>query len=205
MRTKTVLAKAFYISILSLPLIITGCGNSEEETTSPLHTMEQKTGNQAVFSDSLQIEMEIPAKMRATTQLNSALPFQYEYGEDEIYIVGNREDKEIARLTLAYMDKFDKSVSMTENYLNLSIDQMKESGSKITIVEKPTEIKAKNASGMIMQVDGIVPNIQSPIAYWYACYEYKGKMYKFIFWTLQSRKAEMRSTAMKAFKSIRFK
>lgn len=206
MLTKTFLSKALYATILALPLvIITSCGDSDD-SKAPMQTeQKKKSGTQVVFSDSLQIEMELPASMESTTMLNRDLSFQYKDGAEELYIVGNKEDKEIARLTLAYMDKMDESISMAENYLNLSIDQMKESGNEVTVIDKPSKIEAKNASGMVMQVDGKIPNIPSPIAYWYACYEYKGNMYKFIFWTLKSKKNEVRTTAMKAFRSIRFK
>ncbi len=193
--------------VLSLSLVSCGGGsNAKAELDKMLKEQEEaKNATQTVTSDSLSIEMDIPVTMVATTELDKNVPFQYYYAAKEMYIVGNSENVDVAKSTLQYMDKFDESKDLEENYLNLTLDLMAENGTVISNKSDAKKIKAKNAEGIMVRLDGKKNNIIYPITYWISSFVYKDNVYKFIFWTLESQKEDVEKSALNAFESIKFK
>jgi hypothetical protein len=163
-----------------------------------------KGSTKKVHSSELKITIEIPASMVETNELDSGVPFQYMDASEELYIIGNSEPAEEAKLALKEMELYDENSSLTENYLDFTISLMEENGTALTNQSAITAISAKNVKGKFMSVDGDVPGIDYKITYWLAAFEYNGNIYKFIFWTLASEKASVAKIAKKVFTSITF-
>lgn len=190
--------------LLIAGITMTGCSSEPEtavEQDKPIETPE----NQTVSSDSLKLEMELPGGMEATTQLAQGIPFQYQDGIAELYITGNSESAIDSRLGMHVMGQYDEEKTLTENYLNFTLNLMKKSKNELSNESELHPITIDGEKGMWMSVDGKLPNIAAPIAYWLCCFEHEGSIYKFIFWTLKSKKEDVESTATRAFTSIRFK
>ncbi len=205
--TKMLVGSSVLAFVLSISLVSCGGGsNAKAELDKMLKEQEEaKNATQTVTSDSLSIEMDIPVSMSATTELDAGVPFQYMNGAEEIYVIGNRENADVGKSALQYMDQFDESKKLDENYLNFTIGLMAENGTVLSNKSDIKKVKAKNAEGVMMRVDGKLTSIIYPITYWVACFEAKGNVYKFIFWTLESQKEDVEKRALNAFESIKFK
>lgn len=205
--TKMLVGSSILAFVLSISLVSCGGGsNAKTELDKLLKEQEDaKNATQTVTSDSLAIEMDIPATMIATTSLDAGVPFQYMNGSEEMYVIGNREDAEVGKSALQYMDQYDVSKKLDENYMNFTLGLMAENGTVISNKSDMKKIKAKNAEGVMVRLDGKLTTIVYPITYWVACFEAKGNVYKFIFWTLESQKEDVEKRALKAFESIKFK
>lgn len=205
--TKMLVGSSVLAFVLSISLVSCGGGsNAKAELDKMLKEQEEaKNATQTVTSDSLSIEMDIPVSMVSTTELDAGVPFQYMNGSEEIYVIGNRENADVGKSALQYMDQFDESKKLDENYLNFTIGLMAENGTVLSNKSDIKKVKAKNAEGVMMRVDGKLTSIIYPITYWVASFETKGNVYKFIFWTLESQKEDVEKRALKAFESIKFK
>jgi hypothetical protein len=166
--------------------------------------LEPEETFQDVHSDSLGIDAQLPSSMIPTTSLDAGVPFQYMNGTDEIYIIGNREPSDEAELGLRNMSKYDDKKDLKENYLNYTLDLMKENETTLTNVSSPKAIKTKNVKGTMVSVEGSRTGIPAPIAYWIATFDHKGNVYKFIFWTLASQKKDVEEKAVKTLSSLKF-
>lgn len=178
-----------------------GSNTSDKEIEDLLNAEESV---QKIHSDSLACDIELPSSMISTTSLDQGVPFQYMNGTEEIYVIGNREPSEDAELGLRIMSKFDDKADLKTNYLNYTLDLMKENETTLTNVSKPKELKTKNVKGTLVSVEGSRVGIPAPIAYWIATFEHKKNVYKFIFWTLASKKAEVEEKAVKTLSSLKF-
>lgn len=185
--------------------LISSCSGSSSTTEKEIEDLlNAEESTQKIHSDSLACDIELPSSMISTTSLDQGVPFQYMNGTDEIYIIGNREPSEDAELGLRIMSKFDDKADLKTNYLNYTLDLMKENETTLTNISKPKDLKTKNVKGTLVSVEGSRVGIPAPIAYWIATFEHKKNVYKFIFWTLASKKSEVEEKAVKALSSLKF-
>jgi len=199
---KVVLFAGLVAGTTTLFYSCSGSGDAKNKELEELLTPE--VSYQKVHSDSLGIDVEIPSSMIATTSLDAGVPFQYMNGTEEIYIIGNREPSEDAELGLRIMSKYDDKKDLKENYLNYTLDLMKENETTLTNVSKPKAFKTKNVKGTLVSVEGSRVGIPAPIAYWIATFEHEKNVYKFIFWTLASQKKDVEEKAIKSLGSLKF-
>jgi len=192
----------FAVLLAGSTTLFYSCGGSSSKDLGEL--LEPEETFQDIHSDSLGIDVQLPSSMIATTSLDAGVPFQYMNGTDEIYIIGNREPSDEAELGLRIMSKYDDKKNLQENYLNYTLDLMKENETTLTNVSSPKTLKTKNAKGTLVSVEGSRVGIPAPIAYWIATFDHKGSVYKFIFWTLASQKKDVEEKAVKTLSSLKF-
>ncbi len=180
------------------------CSGSTSTSSEINELIDAEESVQKIHSDSLAVDVELPSSMISTTSLDAGVPFQYMNGTEEIYMIGNKEPSKEAEDALRYMAKFDDKKDLSTNYLNYTLDLMKENETTLTNVSAAKVLKAKNAKGTLVSVEGSRVGIPAPIAYWIATFDHKGNVYKFIFWTLASQKKDVEEKAVKALSSLKF-
>ncbi len=197
----------FYTIALGAGLVACGGPTIDKDASAKINQELEdmmKANYTEVSSDTLGFKMELPTYMTITTSLDAEAPFQYFNGMEEMYVVANAEPVEPAKIALEFRDELDKKKSLDENYLTFTLGLMKEGNTEILSQSAIMPLKVKGLTGKYMQIDGKVPSINQAITYWVAAFETKTKIYKFIFWTLQSNKDKKKEEVMKSLSSIQF-
>ena len=167
-------------------------------------TLAENPVGQRVTSTEMKCSMELPGGMTSTVSLDPELPFQYQDEEKIRYLIGTCEPIADVKEAIAYTDFYDKNKSIKEIYLDYTTSLLKDGKTELSDIKEIEPIVADGKEGLLFQADASNTEAILPLTYWVACFETEETVYKFIFWTMKSRKEKERATALNIFKSIRF-
>jgi len=167
-------------------------------------TLAENPDNQSVTSSEMKCSLEIPGGMTSTISLDPDLPFQYEDQEKIRYLIGNCEPISDVKDALVNSEFGGKNKSIKEMYLDYTTSLLKDGKTELSDIREVEPIVADGKEGILYQADAANTEAILPLTYWVACFETDKTVYKFIYWTMKSRKDKERLNALKIFKSIKF-
>jgi hypothetical protein len=208
-------SKSYLMKQLSITLLLFvgfglfGCVNSgqNEKLKSPLDEFQKSlnvVNYKTVTIDSLGISLQLPEGMQATKALDADSPIQFQDGSKERYLVGMHENAADAETGLELMGFDKEGQSLLENYMDFTEGSLKES-IKVTKLEARKSKFIDGNEALMIQLDGTVEGVLFPISYFVTVVETRHQIYKFVSWTLLSKKDDFRAIDEKMIQSIRFK
>jgi len=177
---------------------------SSDDAVKDALKMAEEMGTTEVTSDSLNCTLSVPAGMTETMSLDPSVPFQYQDQEKIRYLVANCEPIEDVELAFIINGFGDDKKSVKENYLEFTKKLVTDAGATLSNESEVEPIVANGVKGVMIQADAANTEAILPLTYWIACFQTEKTVYKFIYWTMKSRKDKERPRAISLFKSIQF-
>jgi hypothetical protein len=183
---------------------IAGCSTStqnEKKRVSRPRLHATPSGSTAI--PSMHLSLLVPPGMHATRTLDELAPLQYENRNQEYYFIGFYETRNAAEEALAILHFNQPNQSLGSNYVDFTLDQMLEG----VEVSGPVSRKMKKNQGndyFEIQLDGKVQGVSFPISYFITIITTEERLYKFVSWTLQSKKKSFELINQQLIGSLRF-
>lgn len=199
----------FIAMILITGMSLSACVQSEKDgdLKQAIEELEQSLNEvhyTKVAIDSIGISLQLPDGMKRTSVLDPNAPIQFEEGKKERYLIGIYEDYQDANDALELLGFDQKNKSFLENYLDFTENSMKQAVSVSKIGNRTSQFIDGNEA-LSLQVDGTVEGVIFPISYFITIIETKNRVYKFITWTILSKKDEFKEIDANIMKSIHFR
>lgn len=207
MKTATIytLALSSGLGLTLLSSCFLNDNKASDESVKEALKMAEEMAVTEVSSDSLNCTLMVPAGMTETVSLDPTVPFQYQDQEKIRYLVGNCEPIEDVELAFLINGFGDDSKTVKENYLEFTKKMVTDAGATLSNESEIEPIVANGVKGVMIQADAANTEAILPLTYWIACFQTEKTVYKFIYWTMKSRKDKERPNALRMFKSIDFK
>ena len=173
---------------------------SSDDAVKEALKMAEEMGTTEVTSDSLNCTLQVPNGMTETVALDPSVPFQYQDQDKIRYLVGNCEPIDEVKLAFVLNGFGDNKKSVKENYLEFTKKLVTDAGATLSNESEVEPIMANGVEGVMIQADAANTEAILPLTYWIACFETDDTVYKFIYWTMKSRKDKERPKAIILFK-----
>lgn len=189
--------------LLAVSLMLNSCFSTSGEGT--LDKLVAPTVKYDIVGIEDLYSMKIPTFMTVTTQLQEDASLQYNNPFKEKYIIVLDEDREEVMSFMNDYGVYDESRSQLENYVDMRLAYLTESGISIT---NQTKLKSEMVNGRkaySVVIDANVPDIAQDITYFFTYLEGKDHFYMISSWTLYDRKdgyKEEVETMVKSFKEL---